>query len=121
MLQKLSTATDQKGENSWNIYPRPQLRRNSYVNLNGQWDFCISSAPDFPTEYTETITVPFCPESVLSGLEKSVESGSYLFYRRELTLPADFNRGRVLLHIGAADQVSDVYVNHQLMGHHEGG
>ena len=121
MLQTLSTATAQKGETSWDIYPRPQLRRNSYVNLNGQWDFALSPSPDFPEAYEETITVPFCPESALSGVKKAVEAGSYLFYRRELTLPEDFNRGRVLLHVGAADQVADVYVNQQLMGHHEGG
>ena len=121
MLQTLSTATAQKGETSWDIYPRPQLRRNSYVNLNGQWDFALSPSPDFPEAYEETITVPFCPESSLSGVKKAVEAGSYLFYRRELTLPENFNRGRVLLHVGAADQVADVYVNQQLMGHHEGG
>lgn len=121
MLQKLSTVTAQRGENSWDIYPRPQLRRDSYVNLNGRWDFQLSPSPDFPEQYEDTITVPFCPESALSGLEKAVEAGSYLFYRRELTLPADFNRGQVLLHIGAADQVADIYVNQQHMGHHEGG
>ena len=121
MLQTLSTATAQKGESSWDIYPRPQLRRDSYVNLNGQWDFALSPSPDFPEAYEETITVPFCPESALSGVKKAVEAGSYLFYRRELTLSEDFNCGRVLLHIGAADQVADIYVNHQLMGHHEGG
>ena len=121
MLQTLSTATAQKGETSWDIYPRPQLRRNSYVNLNGQWEFALSHSPDFPAAYEETITVPFCPESALSGVKKAVEAGSYLFYRRELTLPENFNCGRVLLHVGAADQVADVYVNHQHMGHHEGG
>ena len=121
MLQKLSTATAQKGEKTWDIYPRPQLRRESYVNLNGQWDFCISPSPDFPETYEETITVPFCPESALSGVEKAVETGSYLFYRRELTIPDHFNCGRVLLHVGAADQVADIYVNHQHVAHHEGG
>ena len=121
MLQTLSTATAQRGETSWDIYPRPQLRRDSYVNLNGQWDFALSPSPDFPAAYEETITVPFCPESTLSGVKKAVDAGSYLFYRRELTLPEDFNRGRVLLHIGAADQIADIYVNQQLMGQHEGG
>ena len=76
MLQTLSTATAQKGETSWDIYPRPQLRRNSYVNLNGQWDFALSPSPDFPEAYEETITVPFCPESALSGVKKAVETGS---------------------------------------------
>ena len=119
MLQHLSTV--HAGEKGWDIYPRPQLRRISYVNLNGQWDFALSPAPDFPENYGETITVPFCPESALSGVKTAVERGSYLFYRRTFTLPEGFHRGRVLLHVGAADQRADIYVNRQHMGHHEGG
>ena len=105
----------------WDIYPRPQLRRNNYVNLNGTWDFCLSKDGDLPEQYGEVITVPFCPESALSGIGRTVEPGSYLFYRRTLSIPEAFSEGRVLLHIGAADQIADIYVNHQHMGHHEGG
>ena len=106
---------------SWDIYPRPQLQRKSYVNLNGRWDFAVSSHSDFPPQYDTVITVPYCPESTLSGLEVTVKPGSYLFYRRTLTLPDGFVHGRVLLHIGAADQVCDIYVNSHFVGHHEGG
>ncbi len=115
MLQKLYT---QRGESltqtPWNVYPRPRMRRESYVNLNGQWEF---SAQDFSGK----ITVPFCPESALSGVERHFGEGETLTYTRNFTLPADFNRGRVLLHIGAADQQIKCYVNEKEVGAHFGG
>ena len=117
MLQKLTT---HRGEalttTPWTVYPRPQMKRDSYVNLNGIWDF---SGED-PDRFT-TITVPFCPESALSGVEEHYAEGSILTYRRRFALPEGFNRGRVLLHIGAADQHAMVYVNQKLLGQHDGG
>ena len=126
MLQKLWTTY---GENlrdnpeiqPWNVYPRPQMKRDNWLNLNGYWDFAVSEADAFPKEFSKTIRVPFCPESQLSGIEKHYPDGAYLFYRRSLTLPQGFNRGKVLLHIGAADQIADVFVNGQQVCHHEGG
>ena len=111
----------ESGETPWQVYPRPQMKRDSYLNLNGYWDFAVSNQDGFPAEYNKTIRVPFCPESMLSGIEKHYPEGVNLFYRRKLTLPAGFNRGKVLLHIGAADQVADVFVNGQQICHHEGG
>ena len=117
MLQKLTT---HRGEalttTPWTVYPRPQMKRDSYVNLNGIWDF---SGED-PDRFT-TITVPFCPESALSGVQEHYAEGSILTYRRRFALPEGFNRGRVLLHIGAADQHAMVYVNQKLLGQHDGG
>ena len=98
----------------WDIYPRPQMKRNSYVNLNGQWDF---SAADFHGQ----ITVPFCPESKLSGIGRHFPEGTPLVYTKKFTLPENFNQGKVLLHIGAADQITEVYVNQTPVGRHEGG
>ena len=122
MLHDLTT---QQGENltgtPWEIYPRPQMRRESYVNLNGNWDFAVSPSPALPEKYDKTITVPFCPECKLSGLQEKIAPGSYLFYRRELILPAGFNRGRVLLHVGAADQIAEIYVNQKKINSHVGG
>ena len=105
----------------WQVYPRPQLKRESYVNLNGDWEFAISPSPQLPEEYPETIRLPFCPESMLSGRKRQIAPGSYLYYRRTVTAPVDFNRGRVLLHIGAADQVTEVRVNGTTVGNHVGG
>ena len=98
----------------WQAYPRPQLRRNSYVNLNGTWHLTAE-------EYDGSITVPFCPESQLSGVEKHFPDGSTLSYSRSFVLPEGFNLGRVLLHFGAVDQMAEVYVNQKLIGSHTGG
>ena len=123
MLMDLMT---REGENltgtPWTVYPRPQMKRESYLNLNGQWDFAsVAGAAMLPVDYDRTILVPFCPESRLSGIGEHFPEGQPLYYRRKFTLPEGFNRGRVLLHIGAADQVADVFVNGKEVGHHEGG
>ncbi len=103
----------------WDCYPRPQMRRDSYVNLNGIWDFTVSDAEALPDGYDRKILVPFCPESPLSGLETHYPEGFYLFYRR--TFPRPETHGRVLLHIGAADQELVCYVNSTMVGSHTGG
>ncbi len=108
-------------ENAWNIYPRPQMKRESYVNLNGLWDFTVSKDKTLPKSYDRQIMVPFCPESTLSGLKMTIEPGSFLFYRRKLTLPENWKNGKVLLHVGAADQVAKIYVNRIPVDTHEGG
>ena len=114
-MEKLYT---ERGENlpqiPWDTYPRPRMRRDSYVNLNGIWDF---SAED----YTGKILVPFCPESQLSGIARHFKENTTLTYERSFVLPQDFNQGRVLLHIGAADQKLECYVNGELVGSHLGG
>ena len=119
MLHDLYTP---EGENlqgtPWEIYPRPQLKRESYVNLNGIWDFAVSEKEELPT-FDKKITVPFCPESLLSGLKMEVKPGSYLFYQRSFSMQKQ--SGKLLLHIGAADQVADIYVNQVHVCHHEGG
>lgn len=121
MLQQLYTA---HGENltgtPWMVYPRPQMRRESYMNLNGPWDFAVAR-PDQPAdEYCHKICVPFCPESVLSGIYNHFE-GATLLYRKTFSLPDGFNRGRVILHIGAADQIAEVSINGRQAARHWGG
>ena len=102
----------------WEVYPRPQLKRHSYVNLNGIWDFAVSENAEIPS-FDKQINVPFCPESGLSGLKLEVKPGSYLFYRRKFSVQTQ--SGRLLLHVGAADQIADIYVNQKQVCHHEGG
>ena len=99
----------------WTVYPRPQMKRDSYINLNGAWDFSVNY------EKQGQIRIPFCPESKLSGIGKHYEEGDLLCYNRTFTLPEGFNRGRVILHIGAADQRADVFVNGKPVGTHKGG
>ena len=101
-------------ETPWTIYPRPQMRRDSYVNLNGTWELSVQ-------DEKHNIRVPFCPESLLSGVQKHFAEGAALEYRRNFILPEGFNKGRVLLHIGAADQTTKIYVNQKLLATHVGG
>ena len=98
----------------WQCHPRPQCKRSRWLNLNGSWDF---SAPD----YEGSITLPFCPESRLSGVEQHFPEGCDLVYRRSVTLPEDWQGGRVLLHIDAADQHLSCWVNGKTVGRHRGG
>ena len=105
----------------WNTYPRPQLRRDSFLNLNGIWDFTVTEDQDVPDRFDRQILVPFCPESLLSGIHEAVPDGAFLWYRRSFTLPENFRKDRVLLHFGSVDQICDVYVNQALVCHHEGG
>lgn len=102
-------------------YPRPQLRRDSYYPLNGKWELAITHSADLPNAFEHEITVPYCPESKLSGVERVTRADEYLHYRRFFTLPEGFVRGRVLLNVGACDQVCEVYVNGERVGGHEGG
>ena len=102
----------------WNVYPRPQLRRESFVNLNGNWDFAVSGGAAVPSKFDRSILVPFCPESRLSGIGEHFAEGSYLFYRRRFTNPGG---QRVLLHIGGADQELTCYLNGEEIGSHQGG
>ena len=104
-------------------YPRPQMRRDSYLNLNGRWEYAITGSDESPQSWDGTILVPFSPESALSGVGRTLEPGQTLWYRRELTVPEGFlpRDGRLLLHFGAVDQEAAVYLNGVLLGRHMGG
>lgn len=103
----------------WNEYPRPQMKRESFLCLNGHWDFAISESEDC-RDFSEKILVPFPVESLLSGIERD-GVGKYLHYRRYIKLPDDFRGGRIILHFGAVDTICDVYVNGNRVAHNEGG
>ena len=103
-------------ETPWNIYPRPQMKRDSFLNLNGLWDFAVGDG-----DYDRQIRVPFCPECLLSGIDEHFPEGAALRYRRRFALPEGFQKGRVLLHIGAADQKAEVFLNNVRIGKHTGG
>ena len=115
LMDLMTTAGENLTGTPWTVYPRPQMKRDSYINLNGGWDFTVDC------EKQGQIRVPFCPESKLSGIGRHFDEGSLLCYNRRFTLPEGFNRGRVLLHIGAADQRADVFLNNKPVGWHKGG
>ena len=102
-------------------YPRPQLVRESWMSLNGLWEYAITADRTVPETFDGYITVPFSPEAPLSGVQKTLESGQYLWYRRTLTLPESFAGRRVILHFGAVDQTADVWVNGIHVVSHVGG
>lgn len=104
-------------------YPRPQMERDSYLNLNGQWEYAITETESIPDKFHGDILVPFSPESELSGvaLSKPLSPTETLWYKRIVKLPPAFNVGRVILHFGAVDQTADVYINGTQVCSHVGG
>ena len=115
MVDLMTKAGENLNGTPWNVYPRPQMKRDNWLCLNGAWDFAV----DY--ESKGQIVVPFCPESCLSRIGTHFDEGSALSYTRNFTLPKEFNRGRVILHIGAADQRADVFLNGKPVGYHKGG
>ena len=104
----------------WNEYPRPSMVRESFLCLNGAWDFAVCKNGAAP-EYKEKILVPFPPESLLSGVQREIPAGSVMHYKRSFSIPDGFNKGKLILHFGAVDTICDVYLNGEHIIHHEGG
>ncbi len=103
-------------------YPRPIMERDSWVNLNGMWDYAILPVgKETPKSFDGKILVPFAAESSLSGVQKEVGTNNELWYHREFTVPSNWKSDRVLLHFGAVDWKADVWVNDIKVGQHTGG
>ena len=103
-------------------YPRPQMERNNWMNLNGVWEFQRSAdaneEPPFGKKLDEKILVPFPVESALSGI---MEQLNRFWYRRTFEIPSDWDGKKILLHFGAVDYEAEVFVNGKKMGLHKGG
>jgi beta-galactosidase/beta-glucuronidase len=109
-------------ENAWKEYPRPQFVRESWLNLNGLWDYAIApKTAGQPVKFDGKILVPYAVESALSGAGKSFTPQDRLWYRRTVTLPKDWADHRVLLHFGAVDYECVLWVNGGIVGSHVGG
>ena len=103
-------------------YPRPQMVRDPWMSLNGLWDYAIKQQGDaVPTAFDGKILVPFAIESALSGVGKNVGKENHLWYRRTVSIPSSMKNKTVLLHFGAVDWQSDVYVNGKKAASHRGG
>ncbi len=116
-----SFSKDVNLENVLPEYPRPQMVRNEWMNLNGVWQFQPSAGPTDPLpqgKLSRVILVPFAVESAISGV---MEHHSRLWYRRMFTVPEIWNSKHVLLHFGAVDYESEIYVNGTSLGIHKGG
>ena len=104
-------------------YPRPQMKRNSWQNLNGLWQYAITAKTqnDLPSSFDGQILVPFAVESALSGVGETVGKDQVLWYKNTIELTKSIAKDKVLLHFGAVDWQCDVYVNGAKAGSHEGG
>ena len=102
-------------------YPRPQMVREPWLNLNGPWDYAFGYTEARPARFEGQILVPFSPETALSGVNRALRAQEYLWYHRTVQLPESFRGRRVLLHFGAVDQQALVWVNGKLVLGHDGG
>lgn len=103
-------------------YPRPQLQRENWLNLNGLWDYAIvPQGTNRPPTFDGQILVPYAVESALSGVGKRVGKENMLWYRRTVKLPRTVSGNNILLHFGAVDWECTVYVNGAIVGTHKGG
>ncbi len=103
-------------------YPRPQMERSEWKNLNGMWDYAIIPALESePESWDGKILVPFSAESALSGVKKRVGPDNKLWYKKEFSIPSSWSGQRLMLHFGAVDWRTEVWVNGVKVGNHEGG
>ena len=112
-------------ENAWRDYPRPQMVRQNWTNLNGEWEYAVTSVtntPGRPEQWDGKIRVPFCIESALSGVGRLLEPDEFLWYTRKIS--CDPKPGeRMLLHFGGVDFRTMVFIGHDEVTDvpHEGG
>ena len=108
--------------NAWTEYPRPALRRNSWVNLNGNWDYQVTPIEQrfCPTKWKGKILVPYCLESKLSGVQRLLDPSEALWYSRTFDA-SPRNKERVILNFEAVDYYCRVWVNDIPVGEHTGG
>ncbi|MCL6524938.1 MAG: beta-galactosidase [Thermoflavifilum sp.] len=107
----------------WPEYPRPQMVRTYWMNLNGLWDYAVTDAvqDQMPAHWDGQILVPFAIESALSGVAKNVRADQLLWYARKFVIPQSWRGKHVLLHFDAVDWQAKVYLNGHLLGMHQGG
>lgn len=102
-------------------YPRPQMIRDRWLNLNGLWDYAVTPIDEEPEKMEGKILVPFAVESALSGVGRTVTENDALWYEREFAVPEDWAGQRIKLNFGAVDWKAEVYVDEQFAGEHTGG
>lgn len=102
-------------------YPRPQLARDSFLTLNGLWEYKISTEKELPEKYDGEILVPYSPEAPKSGVNRYVSPKDWLFYRRYFDITDEINNDKIILHFTAVDQIAEVFINGKFIGEHTGG
>ena len=104
-------------------YPRPQLVRSEWMNLNGYWDCLINNQMVRPSEdeYQQKVLVPFSIETSLSGIEMQIDENNVIHYRRNFRVPNNWENFHILLHFEAVDWECSIEVNGENVGMHQGG
>ncbi len=105
----------------WPEYPRPDLQRNDWINLNGLWEYSITSKDTSPEKWDGEILVPYPIESALSGVRKRVSENENLWYKTTFTIPAAWNKKHILLNFEACDWETRVWIDGNEAGIHRGG
>lgn len=110
-------------DNVWHSYPRPQLKRSEWINLNGLWSYAVTNmeTPRKKVCYDGEILVPFAIESSLSGVQKVFLPTDKLWYQLEFTVKPSWKGKQIILHFGAVDYECNVWVNGKMVGAHKGG
>ena len=113
---------DVSPENVWPEYPRPQMRRQDWLNLNGLWKYGIfSKERDYGVSFDNEILVPYPIELALSGVKRGLQPDERLWYQRMFTIPDSWQGRHVPLHFGAVDWEASIWVNGNEVGLHRGG
>lgn len=109
-------------DNVWNQYPRPQMERDQWKNLNGIWQYAITdNSSQAPSSFHGDILVPFPVQSALSGVKKSIQPNQTLWYKRSFKFEDTWKAKQLLLHVEASDWHTRVWLNKKLVGEHKGG
>ena len=120
--KNLVTPFENDTTSSWNEYPRPAFKRDSYLSLNGEWNLTAIEKNGLGIRRNlGKIKVPFTPETRLSGINREKKKGEIYVYRKEVEFSSEFIKNRVILHFGAVDQICTVLVNREFVCRHVGG
>ena len=117
----LTEAGEKLSGQPWTVYPRPHMKRSEWICLNGIWDFAAIEDETIQPDYSQTILVPFCPESRLSGVNRVFPIGTTFCYRKHFEIPSEWAEKHILLHFGAVDQECIVFLDGIELMRHSGG
>lgn len=92
-------------------YPRPSFKRDSYISLNGEWDYLVTDKFELSLDFEGKILVPYCIESLNSGVQRPLKKGEWIIYHRKFNVPKEFIKDKTILHFMGIEQVFDVMVN----------